>query len=98
MKRLPFITISLRLLLFLSVTWGCAQAGTAEFHTCYDRWNDTELTVGNARLERKWRIHDGLLTATSLRNLFTGTEWIREPANGPASVAAGWRGAPRRAR
>ncbi|MEI8038826.1 MAG: alpha-galactosidase [Verrucomicrobiota bacterium] len=95
MKRLPLTTIPLRLLILLSVTLGCARAGTAEFNGCYARWSDAELTVGNARFERKWRIHDGLLTATSFRNRQTGTEWIREPANGPAPVAAGWRGAPR---
>lgn len=76
-----------------------AWAGTAEFKTCYARWSDDELALGNSRFERKWRIKDGLLTATSFRNLTTGTEWIREPAAQSAQsapVTPAWRDQVRR--
>lgn len=67
------------------------MAETVEFNTCYARWNADELVIGNSRIERAWRIYDGLLTATSFRNLKTGTEWIREPAAQPAPVTPAWR-------
>ena len=71
---------------------GCsASAGTVAFKSCYAHWNDGELVLGNSHFERKWKIHDGRLTATSYRNLNTGTEWIREPATSPAPVTAAWR-------
>jgi alpha-galactosidase len=83
-----------RILLFLGVTGimcPAAKAETVEFKTCYARWSDDELVLGNAKFERKWRIKDGLLTATSFRNLKTGTEWIHQPAAQPAPVTPAWR-------
>jgi len=93
---IPFIIASrLRcLLLFvIAVSAWCSssRADTVEFKSCYARWNTDDLVVGNARFERRWRIRDGLLTATSFRNLKTGTEWIREPAVQPAPVTPAWR-------
>ncbi len=69
--------------LLLCVT---APAGSVNFKTCYARWGDTELVIGNSHIERKWRIQNGLLTATSLRDISTGIEWIREPAKRPAPI------------
>ena len=66
-------------------------AGTVQFKSCYARWSDNELVLGNSHFERKWRIQDGLLTATSFRNVSTGTEWIREPATNPAPMTPAWR-------
>ena len=66
-------------------------AGGAEFKSCYAKWTEHELVIGNRKCERKWRIDKGLLTATSFRNLSTGTEWIRQPAKQPAPVTTAWR-------
>ncbi|MEI6076889.1 MAG: alpha-galactosidase [Verrucomicrobiota bacterium] len=68
-----------------------AMADTVQFKSCYARWSDDELVLGNSHFERKWRIKDGQLTATSFRNVSTGTEWIREPATNPAPVTPAWR-------
>lgn len=68
-----------------------SPTGSAEFKSCRASWNERELVIGNRHIERKWRINDGLLTATSFRNLDTGTEWIREPAKQPAPVTPAWR-------
>lgn len=65
--------------------------GSVEFKGCYAKWNEHELVIGNRKCERKWKIDKGLLTATSFRNLNTGTEWIRQPAKQPAPVTAAWR-------
>ena len=70
-------------------------ADTVQFKTCYARWSDDELVLGNSHFERKWLIKGGLLTATSFRNLHTGTEWIRQPATNPAPVTPAWREAAR---
>ena len=83
-----------RILLLIGITGvirTAVMAETVEFKTCYARWSNDEMVLGNARFERKWRINDGLLTATSFRNLKTGTEWIREPAAQPAPVTPAWR-------
>ncbi len=66
-------------------------AGSAQFKTCYARWSDHELVLGNSHFERKWRIQAGLLTATCFRNLHTGTEWIRQPETHPAPLNPAWR-------
>jgi len=65
-----------------------AGAGAANFQTCYARWSPTELTVGNAHIERRWRIHEGMLTATSFRDLEANCEWIAKPASRPAPCPA----------
>lgn len=68
-----------------------AMAESMKFKDCYARWSDDQLVLGNVQFERKWRFNDGLLTATSFRNLKTGTEWIRQPAAQPAPVTPAWR-------
>ncbi len=73
---------------------GCfSYADTVQFKDCYARWSNSELVFGNSHFERKWRIQDGLLIATSFRNLQTGTEWIRQPFTNPAPVTPDWRAA-----
>ncbi len=66
-----------------------ADAETVDYKTCHASWSDHELVLGNSHFMRRWRMDNGLLTATSFRNLDTGTEWIREPAKSPAPVASG---------
>lgn len=51
-----------------------------EFKSCYASWSDKELTVGNSLIERKWRIANGLLTATSFRDKTSGLEWVAKPS------------------
>ncbi len=69
--------------------WGCKLvAGIAEFGECYARWSDGELVIGNAHIERTWRIDDGLLTATSFRDKEADCEWLAKPADRPAPCPA----------
>ncbi len=63
--------------------------GKADFKGCHASWNERELVAGNKHFERRWRIENGLLTATSFRDLATGMEWLARPANRPAPSPAG---------
>jgi alpha-galactosidase len=56
------------------------QAGTAEYQDCYARWSAEELILGNAAIERRWRILDGTLRPVSLLDKQSGAEWLREEA------------------
>lgn len=64
-----------------------SPAGGAEFNGCHVSWSESELVIGNRRFERKWRIDNGLLTATSFRDLETNAEWLAKPAGRPAPCA-----------
>ena len=64
-------------------------AGDAHFQTCYARWNETELVIGNTHVERQWRIQDGLLLAASFRDLDAKVEWLAKPAHRPAPYPEG---------
>lgn len=87
--------------LFLFTAFGCipvaaalpveppAATGHAEFKGCHANWNESELVIGNAHFERKWRIENGLFTATSFRDLGAKVEWLAKPANRPAPYPAG---------
>ncbi len=61
-----------------------AETGQAEFKGCYARWGATDLVIGNAHIERAWKISNGLLTATSFRDKTAGCEWLAKPAPRPA--------------
>lgn len=43
---------------------------------CQARWTPQQLTVGNALIQRQWRIENGLLVNVSLKNVVTGTEQL----------------------
>ncbi|MFN7342004.1 MAG: hypothetical protein ACK5TA_01575, partial [bacterium] len=45
--------------------------------------------MGNALVERKWTVRDGLLTASSLRDKTSDTEWLRQPGRQPAPYPGG---------
>ena len=75
------------------VVGNSSLAETVQFRSCYARWSDDKLVLGNSYFERTWRIQDGLFIATSFRNLQTGTEWIRQQATNPAPVTPDWRAA-----
>ena len=70
--------------LSLTLLAGGARAGEATFKTCYARWTTTDLTIGNAHIERSWRIDDGRLTATSFRDVRAGVEWLSKTSIRPA--------------
>ncbi len=59
-----------------------AQAGEARLGDAYARWTDTELTVGNAAVERTWVLQGGALKAAAMRA--GGGEWLAKPAAKPA--------------
>lgn len=63
--------------------------GSAEFMGCNVSWNERELVISNRNFERKWRIENGLLTATSFRDLGANVEWLAKPAGRPAPCPAG---------
>ena len=75
-------------LLFLA-TFTISSAERVEHVGCYAEWSDKELTVGNALVERKWTIQQGLLTAVSFRDKASGTEWLRGPGRQPAPHPGG---------
>jgi alpha-galactosidase len=64
-------------------------AERAEHADCYAEWSDKELTIGNTLIERKWSIKDGLLTAVSLKDKASDTEWLRQPGRQPAPYPGG---------
>lgn len=66
-----------------------ALAEEVEFKGCYAKWNDKELTIGNALVERKWSIHQGLLTPVSFRDKTNDREWLRRPGRQPAPHPGG---------
>ena len=51
---------------------------------CQAQWGGAELAVGNACLERRWRIENGLLVSSSFRDLTTGRELLLVPSDRPA--------------
>jgi len=56
----------------------------ANFGVCYAAMEADEIIIGNAHIERRWQIKNGLLHAASLRDLATGREWLLRSASQPA--------------
>ncbi|MFN5578632.1 MAG: alpha-galactosidase [Akkermansiaceae bacterium] len=80
----PFLTVLAALF-----TISTALAERVEHLGCYAEWSETEIIVGNALVERKWTVRDGLLTASSLRDKTSDTEWLRQPGRQPAPYPGG---------
>lgn len=59
---------------------------TQSLEACYARLVGDQLFVGNALIERSWRIENGLLHALSLEDRRTGTSWVAEPCKTPAPL------------
>lgn len=59
-----------------------------EFGECYAVFAGGELTLGNAQIERRWRVENGLLYAVSFRDRSTGREWLARPSSQPALLPA----------
>ncbi|MBC8154866.1 MAG: hypothetical protein H7Z72_18370, partial [Bacteroidetes bacterium] len=51
-------------------------ASTFIFQDCKARWTPQQLTLGNALVQRQWRIENGLLINTSLKDNVTGKEQL----------------------
>ena len=77
------------ILFLFAVLIAIASAERVEHNRCYAEWNDKELTMGNALVERKWTIQQGLLTAVSFRDKLSGTEWLRGAGRQPAPHPGG---------
>lgn len=54
-----------------------AHAERVEHAGCYAEWSASALTIGNELVERRWEVRDGLLTATSIFDKATSSEWLR---------------------
>ena len=63
-----------------------SMRGEERFVTCYARWADARIVVGNELMERAWRIADGALYAESFVDKRTGRQWLARPARCPAPV------------
>ena len=87
-KRVMFPKITAILFLFAAGV-AFTQAERVEHLGCYAEWGEKELTVGNALVERKWTIQQGLLTAISFRDKASGTEWLRGAGRQPAPHPGG---------
>ncbi len=66
---------------------GCG-AFAADLRSCRASFDGQELTITNAHIERKWRVSNGLLYPTSLRDLDRGVEWLSRPSVQPAPYPA----------
>ena len=56
----------------------------ASTDSCYASFSGVELKIGNARIERRWRLSKGRFYATSFRDLSNGTEWLIGASDQPA--------------
>ncbi|MGB0744566.1 MAG: hypothetical protein ACPGSB_08570, partial [Opitutales bacterium] len=66
-----------------------AQAERIEHLACYAEWSEDQLTIGNALVERQWKIEpQGLLRPVSLYDKIAETEWLRAPSRQPAPYPA----------
>ena len=66
-----------------------ARSEHVEFQGCYARWTTGELVIGNALIERKWTIKNGLLTSTSFLDRIGNFQWLRAPGRQPAPFPGG---------
>jgi alpha-galactosidase len=56
-----------------------ALAQEAKLGSCYARWTEAEITVGNDHIERKWRVEGDLLRAVSFYDRDDHREWLNKP-------------------
>ena len=57
--------------------------------THYASFDDSTLRIGNALVERAWRLIDGQLYATSFLDKSTGRDWIARPSAVPSLTPPG---------
>ena len=74
----------LALLLMCSAPALAAAMQSAKFEACYARWDTQQLVIGNAHVERAWKVAGGLLYAASFRDIESGREWIARSSARPA--------------
>ena len=84
---------------FVAVVFALVLASSAarlvaqDISTCQASFNGGELVIRNTHIEGRWQVMNGVLRATSLRDLKTGIEWLAESSSTPAH---GGRGAGKR--
>lgn len=61
-----------------------SQPARNSLDTCFAKLEGDQLTIGNALFTRVWRVENGVLKATSIKENATGSEWIDAPAKTPA--------------
>ncbi|MBC8153001.1 MAG: alpha-galactosidase [Bacteroidetes bacterium] len=59
---------------------------TFVFQDCQARWTHQQLTLGNAFIQRQWRIENGLLVNASLRDNVTGKEQLLGASPQPSPI------------
>jgi alpha-galactosidase len=69
--------------LFFTSLFIAAPLFSAGLSSCTASFDGAELTVENSHVSRKWQVSNGLLYATSLRNMDSGVEWLRPSAPPP---------------
>lgn len=60
------------------------EGETRQFGPCYARLSEAIFCIGNAHIERRWRVENGLLYPTSLVDRATGQEWLARFSDHPA--------------
>jgi alpha-galactosidase len=54
--------------------------------SCRFEFTGDELLIGNRQIERRWKLRNGALFATSFKNLESNTEWITKPIDVAAPI------------
>ncbi len=88
MEKIPKTSVLLTFA-FVLQAHAAESTGSADFKSCRVEWNEREVVARNSHFERKWRIDNGLLTATSFRDLDANFEWISKAADRPAPYPDG---------
>ena len=60
------------------------RSAAPERTSCSAAFDGAELVIRNAHIEQRWRLLDGLLYATSLRDLKSNRQWLLTPFESPA--------------
>ena len=74
-RQLLSITLSAVVLALASPLFAAGEPDS-----CSASFDGSELVIRNTHIERHWRIANGLLVATSLRDLDAGREWLAAPS------------------
>ncbi len=68
----------------MTLTTLSPRPGSVAFGRCTVEWTGEELALANTRIERRWRVANGLLYPLSLKDRASGREWLARPAEQPA--------------
>lgn len=70
----------MRLQTCLALLVSASSVFSADVSTCRATYTAGELTIANSHIERKWKVANGQLYATSLRDLDSGKQWLSPPS------------------